>query len=210
MDIVQMVLAGKVNKDLVQRLEHARRPGRGPVRPGRRQTCSKSRPAWETDLGFVGDIHGRQRQTYSSNSLGQRLPCPVVATVGGGVSTGKCTTSTPTSPPPASPRPWERMKLILMTDVRGLLRDKDDENTLIPVVNVSDVQQLEARGHHLRRDDPQRSTAAWTRCAGAWAGPISSTGGRPTPSWWSCSPTRASAPCSIKSVAGRDMPRTPL
>ena len=31
------------------------------------------------------------------------------------------------------------MKLILMTDVKGLLRDKDDEGTLIPVVNVSEV-----------------------------------------------------------------------
>ena len=38
------------------------------------------------------------------------------------------------------------MKLILMTDVRGLLRDKDDESTLIPVVNVSDVSRLKKEG----------------------------------------------------------------
>ena len=38
------------------------------------------------------------------------------------------------------------MKLILMTDVRGLLRDKDDEGTLIPVVNVSDVSRLKKEG----------------------------------------------------------------
>lgn len=37
-------------------------------------------------------------------------------------------------------------KLILMTDIRGLLRDKDDEDTLIPVVNVSDVPRLEREG----------------------------------------------------------------
>ena len=38
------------------------------------------------------------------------------------------------------------MKLILMTDVRGLLRDKDDESTLIPLVNVSDVGRLKKEG----------------------------------------------------------------
>ena len=37
-------------------------------------------------------------------------------------------------------------KLILMTDIRGLLRDKEDENTLIPVVNVSDVPSLKREG----------------------------------------------------------------
>ena len=36
--------------------------------------------------------------------------------------------------------------LILMTDVKGLLKDKDDESTLIPVVNVSEVNILKKRG----------------------------------------------------------------
>ena len=36
--------------------------------------------------------------------------------------------------------------LILMTDTRGLLRDKDDEDTLIPVVNVSEVPMLIKQG----------------------------------------------------------------
>jgi acetylglutamate kinase len=33
-----------------------------------------------------------------------------------------------------------------MTDVRGLLRDKNDEDTIIPVVNVSDVPKLQMQG----------------------------------------------------------------
>ena len=37
-------------------------------------------------------------------------------------------------------------KLILMTDVRGLLRDKDDEKTIIPVVQVSAVPKLKKEG----------------------------------------------------------------
>ena len=37
-------------------------------------------------------------------------------------------------------------KLILMTDIRGLLRDRNDESTLIPVVNVSSVPKLQHDG----------------------------------------------------------------
>ena len=40
----------------------------------------------------------------------------------------------------------DAIKLILMTDIRGLLRDKDDEDTLIPVVNVSEVPSLKNQG----------------------------------------------------------------
>ena len=36
--------------------------------------------------------------------------------------------------------------VILMTDIRGLLRDKDDEETLIPVVQVSEVPYLINQG----------------------------------------------------------------
>ena len=37
-------------------------------------------------------------------------------------------------------------KLILMTDIRGLLEDKEDEETLIPVVHVSEVPMLKNQG----------------------------------------------------------------
>jgi acetylglutamate kinase len=36
--------------------------------------------------------------------------------------------------------------LISMTDIRGLLRDKDDESTLIPLVKTSEVPELVAEG----------------------------------------------------------------
>ena len=36
--------------------------------------------------------------------------------------------------------------LISMTDIRGLLRDKDDESTLIPVVKVSEAPELISEG----------------------------------------------------------------
>ena len=36
--------------------------------------------------------------------------------------------------------------LILMTDIAGLLKDKDDPSTLIPSVNVSDVPYMKRQG----------------------------------------------------------------
>ena len=42
-----------------------------------------------------------------------------------------------------------------MTDIRGLLRDVHDEDSLIPVVNVSEVPMLKRDGHHQRRYDSQ-------------------------------------------------------
>jgi acetylglutamate kinase len=33
-----------------------------------------------------------------------------------------------------------------MTDIKGLLKDKDDESTLIPLVNISDAPQLIKKG----------------------------------------------------------------
>ena len=36
--------------------------------------------------------------------------------------------------------------LISMTDIRGLLRDKDDEDSLIPLVQVSEAPQLMSEG----------------------------------------------------------------
>jgi acetylglutamate kinase len=37
-------------------------------------------------------------------------------------------------------------KLILLTDVRGLLMDPKDESTLIPIVRMSDVPMLKKKG----------------------------------------------------------------
>ena len=45
--------------------------------------------------------------------------------------------------------------LISMTDTVGLLRDKDDPSSLIPVVRASRSAAAHPRWHHFRRHDPQ-------------------------------------------------------
>ena len=50
-------------------------------------------------------------------------------------------------------------KLVSMTDIVGLLYDKNDESTLIPEVEVSEIEGYKARGRHLRAVCCPRSRA---------------------------------------------------
>ena len=56
MDIVQMVLAGKVNKTWFQLLEQHSGRARRPVRPGRKMILAEKLASAE-DLGYVGEDH---------------------------------------------------------------------------------------------------------------------------------------------------------
>ncbi|HCC00387.1 MAG TPA: acetylglutamate kinase, partial [Ruminococcaceae bacterium] len=66
---------------------------------------------------------------------------PVVATMGAGTD-GKVYNINADTAAARIAAALGAEKLILLTDIRGLLRDKDDDSTLIPVVNVSEVPAL--------------------------------------------------------------------
>ena len=139
-DIVQMVLAGKVNKDLVQLLERA--GGKAMGRCGLDGNLIKAKQL-NPDLGFVGDIteiHPDVINTALSNGY-----IPVVSTVAAGENGEVYNINADT----AAARIAAEMgaaNLILLTDIKGLLEDKDDDNTLIRVVGVSEVPYLKNQG----------------------------------------------------------------
>ena len=141
-DIVQMVLAGKVNKDLVQLLE--RNNGRAVGLCGLDGGMIKVQTLQaEEDLGFVGDI--THVNTSVITDVTEAGYVPVIATVGADENG----TAYNINADVAASRIAAALgaeKLILMTDIRGLLRDKNDEETLIPQVNVSDVPRLKKEG----------------------------------------------------------------
>ena len=70
---------------------------------------------------------------------------PVVATIAGGENGEKYNINADTAASELAAALGAE-KLVLMTDVRGLLRDKDDESSLISVVQVSDVPRLKKEG----------------------------------------------------------------
>jgi acetylglutamate kinase len=141
-DVVQMVLAGKVNKDLVQLLE--RHSGRAVGLCGLDDgLLTAEKMAASEDLGYVGEIT-RVNPAPIDNAT-QNGYVPVVAPVAGGAD-GEVYNINADIAAARIAAELKAEKLILMTDVRGLLRDKDDESTLIPVVNVSEVPKLKNEG----------------------------------------------------------------
>lgn len=142
MDIVQMVLAGKVNKDLVQLLQ--RNSGRavglcgmdGGMLRAEKMTASE-------DLGYVGEIIDVNTQIIEDTM--DKGYVPVISTVAAGVDGHAYNINADIAAAHIAAK-LNAKKLILMTDVRGLLRDRDDESTLIPVVNVSSVPKLQHDG----------------------------------------------------------------
>ena len=99
-------------------------------------------PAAE-DLGFVGEI--REVNTRIVEDAIASGYTPVISTVAAGYHGEVYNINADVAAARIAAELGAR-KLILMTDIVGLLRDKDDENTLIPVVNVSDVPKLKRDG----------------------------------------------------------------
>lgn len=141
-DIVQMVLAGKVNKGLVQFLErnNGRAVGLCGLDGGMIQV--KKLEA-EEDLGFVGDI--TEVNTSVITDVTEAGYVPIIATIGADAN-GTVYNINADVAASRIAAALGAEKLILMTDIRGLLRDKNDEDTLIPQVNVSDVPRLKKEG----------------------------------------------------------------
>ena len=138
MGIVQQVLAGQVNKDLVALLK-----GRGVGLCGMDGHMIMCRRKTDADLGFVGEI--REVNTKIVEDAIASGYTPVISTVAAGYHGEVYNINADVAAERIAAELGAR-KLILMTDIVGLLRNKDDENTLIPVVNVSDVPKLKRDG----------------------------------------------------------------
>lgn len=141
MDIVQMVLCGKVNKDLVTLLNKAGGNGVGlcGIDGGLFQATRKTDEDG-TDYGYVGEIEKVNPEPVIDMLEAGYIP--VISTVAQGIDddTGYNINADLAASKLAVALQAE--KLILLTDVRGLLYDKDDENTLIEEIKVSAVPKL--------------------------------------------------------------------
>ena len=141
-DIVQQVLAGKVNKDLVQLIE--KEGGKAVGLCGLDGSLLKAdRMASAEDLGFVGEI--REVNTEILTNAAESGYIPIVATVASGYNGEVLNINADTAAARIAAELCAK-KLILMTDIRGLLQDMNDESTIISVVNVSEVARLRREG----------------------------------------------------------------
>ncbi len=141
-EIVQMVLAGKVNKELVSLLQQSKGNAIGLCGADGGMILAEKMKG-EVDLGYVGDIVKVNTKPIH-DVLGNGY-IPVIATVGTGEDGQTYNINADTAAARIASC-LKAEKLILMTDIVGLLEDKDDDSTLIPTVKVSDVPYLKRQG----------------------------------------------------------------
>ena len=141
-EIVQMVLCGKVNKDLVSLIQqnNGRALGLCGI-DGHMLRVQKL--AGEVDLGYVGDITSVDTTPILTALHNGYIP--VIATVGAD-ETGQIYNINADTAAARIASELGAENIILMTDIRGLLEKKEDESTLIPYVQVSDVPYLKKQG----------------------------------------------------------------
>lgn len=137
MDVVQQVLCGKVNKDLVATLN--RMGGRALGLCGMDAGLFQARKLSER-YGLVGEIT-QVDPSIVEDALADGY-IPVVSTVAQGVDGETAYNINADTAAAKLAVALHAEKLILLTDVRGLLRDPKNEETLIHVVELPEVPGL--------------------------------------------------------------------
>ena len=139
-DIVQMVLAGKVNKSLVNFLEMKGGKAMGISGMDGRLIESKMK---DERLGYVGEI--TKINIECVEDLLQKGYIPVISTIGCDTEGNAYNINGDTAAARIAGA-LRAERLIMMTDIAGILKDKDDPSTLIPEVTVSDAKSLKEQG----------------------------------------------------------------
>ncbi len=139
-DVVQMVLAGKINKDLVCKIGNL--GGHAIGLSGMDGNMIKCKPLDE-EHGYVGEITEMNmdviNEVLSNNFI------PVISTIGYDEE-GNCYNINADTVAAEIAGALKAEALVSMTDVKGLLRNKNDENSLIRRINISDIPAIIAEG----------------------------------------------------------------
>ena len=144
MDIVQMVLCGKVNKDLVATLNRSGGNAIGLCGLDGGMLKAVRRTEDGVDYGLVGDIVEVDPKPIEDAIAGGFIP--VISTVAQGIDAETSYNINADTAAAKVATALHAEKLILLTDVRGLLRDKNDGSTLISRIHPSDVPRLMKEG----------------------------------------------------------------
>ena len=147
MEVVQMVLCGKLNKDICSlfQLSGGKAIGLCGIDGGLLK-ASRLRLKSGEDLGLVGEIH--TVNTGLINSILDDGITPVISSVayGTGDDEGKSININADTAAAKIAAALKAEKLILMTDVQGLMRDINDPSSLIKELSRSELEALKNEG----------------------------------------------------------------
>lgn len=137
MDVVEMVLVGRVNKEIVALINQA--GGMAVGLCGKDGNLITARSQGDEGIGFVGEVSNiniKILETLSSNGY-----IPVVSSVAAD-ETGQAYNINADTVAGEIAAALGAEKLILLTDTRGILTDYKDPSTLVPKVDIQEARQL--------------------------------------------------------------------
>lgn len=141
MDVVEMVLVGRVNKELVALMNQA--GGLAVGLCGKDANLITARPADAEGVGFVGEVTSVSTQLLES--LVNAGYIPVVSSVAAD-ETGQSYNINADTVAGEIAAALGAEKLILLTDTAGILRDYTNLSTLIPKLDIQEARKLIEEG----------------------------------------------------------------
>lgn len=148
MELVERTLTGTINPGLVQGIEAA--GGRALGIPGRKAFYAERITGWsqekgrEVSLGRVGQVVGIDLKKIQETIASEVVP--VVSPIAKEKDTGLSLNVNADLAASALAAELKATKLIYLSDVLGLLQDRNDESTLIPSLRGEDVDSLITEG----------------------------------------------------------------
>lgn len=143
-DIVQMVLSGKINKDIVSQLNVLGGKAIGLCgKDANLIEVEKKMPVDGVNLGFVGEIKNINCKVLEILAKDEYIP--VIAPIGVGPD-GTSYNINADIVAGEIAAALKAEKLIFLTDIDGIRRNPSDPNTLISTISVSEVYELIDQG----------------------------------------------------------------
>lgn len=141
MDIVQMVLAGQMNKNLVSMISQEGAKAVGISGMDSRlieADCNRKEM-----LGYVGDITNINEKIIVD--LLDNGYIPVISSIGTDENNHACNINADLAAGAIAAK-LKAENMILVSNIPGLLKDKNDESTLLPEVSLSEIDMLKEEG----------------------------------------------------------------
>jgi acetylglutamate kinase len=137
MDVVEMVLVGRVNKEIVNLINQAGGSAVGIC--GKDGNLIRARPQGEEGIGFVGEVSAMNVKLVES--LVEAGYIPVVSSVAAD-DAGQAYNINADTVAGELAAALGAEKLILLTDTPGILRDREDAASLIPKMDIQTARKL--------------------------------------------------------------------
>ncbi|MGB3692099.1 MAG: acetylglutamate kinase [Spirulinaceae cyanobacterium] len=141
MDVVEMVLVGRVNKELVSLINRAGGAAVGLC--GKDGNLIKARPEGREGIGFVGEVSSID--TKLVESLVSNGYVPVISSVAADI-TGQAYNINADTVAGELAAALGAEKLILLTDTPGILEDYKEPSTLLPKLDIQQARELIDKG----------------------------------------------------------------